>query len=199
LEGPGIIYRIHRSSPSDDIIEFYFDGESIPRIRLKITELFDGRHAPFLFPLVGNGVGGHYSYLPLAYQRSCKVVVKAAEFHFYQIKLCPVSQGPRHPHLPESSLHEFLLGVEEVKQLFHLTGSDIRLTFVRRGTKVETETVRQTLRPGQAVTLFESAKPGRIVGLRLRPASAFAGGDRDVGDQDVLGWMPRACRGQPGG
>ena len=76
LKGPGIITRIHLPSPTDDVIEFYFDGEIQPRIRRKIPELFDGRHAPFMSPLVGAGAGGRYSYIPIPYQRSCKVLVK---------------------------------------------------------------------------------------------------------------------------
>jgi hypothetical protein len=30
LDGPGIIYRIYTPTPTDDIIEFYFDGEPSP-------------------------------------------------------------------------------------------------------------------------------------------------------------------------
>src|SRR5690242_8060455 len=33
LKGPGCIYRIHTPSPTDDPLEFYFDGETTPRIR----------------------------------------------------------------------------------------------------------------------------------------------------------------------
>lgn len=180
LEGPGIIYRIHTPTPTDDVIEFYFDGESVPRMRLKFAELFDGKHAPFLFPLVGSGVGGHYSYVPLAYQRSCKVVVKAETVHFYQINyaqypkdfVIPTYQGPP----SEAFLHH----LEEARKLFRMAGSDITPYLVPAGAKLETHTTRQTLRPGQVVKLFEMANPGRIVGLKLSPASAFAGKDRDI-------------------
>jgi len=76
LQGPGVITRIHLPSPTDEMIEFYFDGESSPRIRRMIPELFNGTHAPFLSPLVGAGVGGRYSYVPLPFERSCKILVK---------------------------------------------------------------------------------------------------------------------------
>ena len=59
------------------LIEFYFDGEASPRLRLKVIELFDGTRPPFLAPVVGSGVGGYTCYVPLTYRRSCKVVVKA--------------------------------------------------------------------------------------------------------------------------
>jgi len=31
LPGPGIITRIHTPTPTDDLIEFYFDGETAPK------------------------------------------------------------------------------------------------------------------------------------------------------------------------
>jgi len=180
LEGPGIIYRIHTPTPPDDIIEFYFDGESTPRIHMKFAEMFDGTHAPFLSPLVGNGVGGHYSYAPLAYQRSCKVVIKAEKFHFYQINYAQYPKGFKIPTYQNPVSKIFLQQVEEVKKLFSLTGSDITPYLVPKGTKLRMQSTRNILEPGQAVELFETKSPGRIVGLKLSPASAFRGKARDI-------------------
>ncbi|MHC4495595.1 MAG: hypothetical protein ACYSYM_07215, partial [Planctomycetota bacterium] len=42
LQGPGVIYRIWTPTPTDDMLEFYFDGESEPSIRVKFRELFLG-------------------------------------------------------------------------------------------------------------------------------------------------------------
>ena len=58
LVGPGAIYRIHTPTPTNDTIEFYFDGETRPRLSLKVIELFDGSRPPFLAPVAGWGVGG---------------------------------------------------------------------------------------------------------------------------------------------
>jgi len=65
LKGPGIIYRIWISTLTDDIIEFYFDGQTEPSIRVKLRELFLGKHPAFIRPLVGYGAGGFFSYIPL--------------------------------------------------------------------------------------------------------------------------------------
>jgi hypothetical protein len=85
LKGPGVIYRIWTPTPSEEILEFYFDGEASPRLSLPFMDLFSGKRYPFLNPLVGIGAGGFYSYVPLAYKESVKVVVKSDRFHFYQI------------------------------------------------------------------------------------------------------------------
>src|SRR5215203_5822605 len=34
LKGPGVVYRVWTATPSDDVVEFYFDGEASPRLRL---------------------------------------------------------------------------------------------------------------------------------------------------------------------
>jgi hypothetical protein len=77
LEGPGAIYRIHTPTPTDDIVEFYFDGETEPRLRLTVNQLFDGTRPPFLPPLARSALGGSFSYVPLTYRKSCKILLKA--------------------------------------------------------------------------------------------------------------------------
>ena len=44
LKGPGVIYRIWTPTPTDDMMEFYFDGESEPSIKVRFRELFLGGH-----------------------------------------------------------------------------------------------------------------------------------------------------------
>jgi hypothetical protein len=85
LEGPGVIYRIWTPTPTGDLFEFYFDGEAQPRIRVKFRDLFTGAQAPFLAPLSGFGGGGFYSYVPLAYSKSCEIIAKASKIQCYQI------------------------------------------------------------------------------------------------------------------
>lgn len=180
LEGPGIIYRIHMPVPADDIIEFYFDGETSPRISMKITEIFTGTNAPFLSPLVGTGAGGRYSYVPLTFQRSCKVLVRAETFHFYQIGYARYPADFKIPTYEDPPSDAFLYRLEEAGKLIRSAGSDISHHLVPEGTRIKVHRTRKILQPGQTVTVFKTKSPGRIVGLKLSPAEAFAGKDRDL-------------------
>ncbi len=180
LEGPGIIYRIHMPVPADDVIEFYFDGETSPRISLKITELFAGTHAPFLSPLVGTGAGGRYSYVPLTFQRSCKVLVRAEKFHFYQISYAQYPADFKIPTYEDPPSDAFLRLLEKAESLIRSAGSDISPYLVSEGTRMKVHRTRKILQPGQTVTMFKTKNPGRIVGLKLGPAEVFAGKDRDI-------------------
>src|SRR4030043_2087284 len=53
LTGPGVINRIWTPTPSEDTIEFYFDGEPQPRIRVRFIALFSGEVYPFINPVAG--------------------------------------------------------------------------------------------------------------------------------------------------
>jgi hypothetical protein len=180
LVGPGAIYRIHTPTPTNDTIEFYFDGETRPRLSLKVIELFDGSRPPFLAPLAGSGVGGYTSYVPLTYRESCKVVVKAASFQFYDINYAvfPAEAGVRTYEDPPSP--EFLAAVGKAADLLRRAGTGISDAVAPAGAVLLTKTVRASLAPGGKALLFKTSKPGRIVGLRLGPAAAFAGGGRDI-------------------
>ena len=180
LQGPGVITRIHLPSPTDETIEFYFDGEPAPRIQRKIPELFDGSHAPFLAPLVGAGVGGRYSYVPLPFQRSCKILVKTETFHFYQINYALFPGGTELPSYQDPPSESWRRSVDRFASVLGAAGSDISSTLVPEGIELTTYSVRGKLESGQTLTLLKTSRPGRIVGLRIGPAEALAGKDRDI-------------------
>ncbi|MHC4396623.1 MAG: glycoside hydrolase family 172 protein [Planctomycetota bacterium] len=180
LKGPGVIYRIWTPTPTDDVMEFYFDGEDKPRITVKFREIFMGNHPAFERPLVGYGAGGFYSYVPLAYEESCKVFIRAEKIQFYQINYATYPAGTGIKSFSTEPGTEQRRHLEKAKTLFGSSGKDIISYVVPAGGKVERIKSRVTLKPGTVVTIFDAKQPGRIVGIRMRPAEAFAGKKRDV-------------------
>jgi hypothetical protein len=181
LQGPGIIYRIHTPTPTDDPIEFYFDGESTPRLRLRFSQLFDGTRPPFLPPLVGSGSGGRYAYVPIPYERSCKVLVKAEKVQFYDINFARFAPGAPIRSYEDQASPATTTALEAARRLFGTApGTDISPSVAPRGAALATRRTTAVLPPGGTVTLFRSPTPGRIVGIRLGPASALAGKARDI-------------------
>jgi hypothetical protein len=157
LTGPGALTRIWTPTPIDAPIEFYIDGERRPRIAMPFDQLFSGAQAPFTGPLVGRGAGGYWSYVPIEFARSVKVLVRAPKLQFYQLNYALYSPGTRlrSTRAPPSP----------------------RLQTSQEGRTVTSQAV---LAPGRSVTLFETGRPGRITSLRLGPAAAFAGDLRDI-------------------
>lgn len=180
LKGPGVIYRIWTPTPTDDVMEFLFDGETKPRIEVKFRDLFLGEHPAFPSPLVGFGAGGYYCYVPMAFEKSCVVRLRAPKVQFYQINyaLYDATAGVTtfHPKLSpaEMSAYEAIIG------LFSRTGSDLSQFTAPPGAKVNVTQAAVKVEPHSTKTLFEADKGGRIVGLRISPTDALTGKARDL-------------------
>jgi hypothetical protein len=172
LQGPGVITRIWTPTPNDSPLEFSFDGETVPRLVLPFREMFRGDHAPFLAPLAGSGGGGFYSYVPLPFQHSVKIRLHGPKMQFFQI-----NYGLYEPNAKVATfdpVSEGLLRGEttKVQQVWNSLATNIA------SPGSQTHRQEHALERGKSVTLFESAQGGRVLAIRLTPASAFAGSDR---------------------
>ena len=188
LKGPGVIYRLWTPTPTDDVMEFYFDGESEPRIQVQFNELFMGGHPAFPRPLVGYGAGGFYSYVPIPFEKSCKVFIRAQRMRFYQINYAIYPEGKGIVSYPQNPSAEQKDEIENAKTLFGMAGEDISEYVVPKGGETETLKTKIALQPGNVATVADIEQPGRIVGLRLGPLDALAGKKRDIILRVVLGW-----------
>jgi len=179
LEGPGVINRIWTPTPTSDTIQFYFDGENLPRISIPFIDLFSGKVFPFINPLCGNEVGGYYCYTPIQYKKSCKIVYCGKLIQFHQIQWRPYSSSenvktftmdwtPEAKNLLADACRFWNMETTPLQQLKN-AGVDIR------------EVSKQFfLSPGEAVSFFNDSKGGRIVGIEIECGSALEGKNRDV-------------------
>lgn len=159
VKGRGAITRIWMAAPApDNPVEFYFDGEKTPRLVLPLSDLFSGKSPPFVAPLSGHGLGGYFSYVPLEFEKSVKVVVRAPVLHFYMINYV---------------LYEHQVPVRTFRPGDSFAPPEVSTGGIKR-------TRSFTLDAGKTVTVFETNEPGRIQSLRLGPADAFAAKDRAV-------------------
>ena len=69
MKGPGIINRIWTPTPTNDTLEFYFDGQKKAQLKICFRDLFSNKRYPFINPVCGEGVGGYYCYLPHSIQK----------------------------------------------------------------------------------------------------------------------------------
>ena len=52
MEGPGCIWRIWSARPKQGHVKIYLDGSEQPAVDLPFVDYFDGKHAPFTYPLL---------------------------------------------------------------------------------------------------------------------------------------------------
>ncbi|MFN8573320.1 MAG: glycoside hydrolase family 172 protein [Gemmatimonadaceae bacterium] len=178
LTGPGVLYRFHTPTPTSDTLEFYFDGETQPRLALEMRDLVLGRHAPFLAPLTDFGGGGYWTYTPIPYEKSLKVIARAARVQFIQFNYARygADAGIRSWQLADAN--DPVLA--KAREVAGRTGTDLSSLVAPPGATVTRHEVSRVLQPGVTTTLFRATAGGRIVGIRLWPASAFAGRARSA-------------------
>ncbi|MCW5554166.1 MAG: DUF2961 domain-containing protein [Verrucomicrobiae bacterium] len=180
LKGPGVIYRIWTPTPTDDVMEFLFDGEMKPRIEVRFRDLFLGEHPAFPRPLVGFGAGGYYCYVPMAFEKSCVVRLRAPKVQFYQINyaLYDATAGVT-TFLPKLSPAD-LSAYETILGLFSRSGSDLSQFTAPPGAKVNVTQAAVKVEAHSTKPLFKADKGGRIVGLRISPTDALTSKARDL-------------------
>jgi len=177
LQGPGVVNRIWTPTPTDDMVAFYFDGESTPRLRLRFSDLFSGAVFPFVRPIVGNEAGGFYSYVPLPYQRSLKIVFEGKRILFQQIQHRQFPKNTQVQSFKSEWSAEERAQLETVRQ--HWLKPDLRESVTERaGVEVKEQDV--LIKRGERADLFAMNEGGRIVAMELTPALAFAGSTKDL-------------------
>lgn len=86
MNGPGVIWRIWSADPKEGHVRIFLDGASEPAVDLPFMGYFDHKNAPFTRPhLVHEVSKGWNCYVPIPYQKSCKIVADTnwgRYFHF---------------------------------------------------------------------------------------------------------------------
>jgi len=86
IEGPGVIWRIWSAAPGKGRVKIYLDGSARPTIDLPFSGYFDRQNEPFVYQsLVHNAASGQNCYVPIPFQKSCKIVADpdwGAYYHF---------------------------------------------------------------------------------------------------------------------
>ncbi|MFO1498604.1 MAG: glycoside hydrolase family 172 protein [Verrucomicrobiota bacterium] len=180
LAGPGVIYRLWTPTPSDDDLEFFFDGETSPRLTVKYRHLFLGHEPGFPHPLVGFGVGGYFCYGPIPFAERCVVRMRAKKVQFYQINYALFAPSTRIESYSRRWVEETATGRARAIDVLQRSGDDLSSVVAPPGTQVELTRRAITLPPHSSQVLFRTDSGGRIVGLRLTPASVMAGKARDL-------------------
>lgn len=102
MDGPGCIWRTWSARALDGHVKIYLDGNETPVVDLPFKNYFSGDTAPFNFPavsydLVENGCRGQNLYLPIPYQKSCKIVAEKDWGAYYQFVYTTFPEGTQVP------------------------------------------------------------------------------------------------------
>lgn len=168
LQGPGIIHRIWTPTPKEDTIQFFFDGETEPRIELKFIDLFSGKQYPFVRPVVGNEVGGYYCYLPIPFEESCKIVFKG-KMQFIQIQYSETEAERIEKSFPGQFSQAERAALDSAVELWKNYGKNVLNEIPGSTGELKTSAKSLTIKPGETQSIFTMKKGGRIAGIEISP------------------------------
>ncbi|MDD5220317.1 MAG: DUF2961 domain-containing protein [Candidatus Bipolaricaulis sp.] len=86
MEGPGVIWRIWSAKAGSGNVKIFLDGNTTPVVDLPFYQYFNCENEPFNRPaLVHQTARGSNCYVPIPYQKSCKITAEpdwGAYYHF---------------------------------------------------------------------------------------------------------------------
>ena len=171
-KGQGVIERIWTPTPTDDTLDFYFDGNSKPGLSIKFRDLFDGRVAPFLKPIVdAYVVGGYYSYVPIPYANGCKIVFRGDKIMFHQIQYREYDKRYRVKTFNPKFTAEETKALNNVVSLWKNNERSVS-NFYKNASRIE---ANNSLEPGQTKAIADIKQGGRILGIEIMPSALFEG------------------------
>lgn len=102
MKGPGCIWRIWSATAEKGHVKIYLDDQEEPVVDLPFRDYFSGKTPPFNYPrlsysLTDVGSHGHNCYVPIPYQKSCKIVADEGWGAYYHFVYTTFPEGTRVP------------------------------------------------------------------------------------------------------
>lgn len=174
LEGPGAIVRswtanASKWTPEGDApprIRIYVDDEDQPRIDMDWSDMFRGQVYPFLPPWADNKGGAGNSYIPISYQKNCRVELSSKP-DYYQFDWIRFASGTVVEPYPKTWTPPIKAAHVEVATILNGTKGP----YAVRGAERLVD-LHMALLPGKSTELFNIEGPGAInrIFLRTQPA-----------------------------
>lgn len=177
MDGPGCIWRTWSARALDGHVKIHLDGNETPVVDLPFKNYFSGDTAPFNFPdvsydLVENGCRGQNLYLPIPYQKSCKIVAEKGWGAYYQFVYTTFPEGTQ---VPTFSADLVAKNADALKKYNDLVAGRVgnKAEGLPAGPDIEHNTLR--VAGGIAAKVLELTGPRTITSIRAK----LPLGDRD--------------------
>jgi hypothetical protein len=102
MDGPGCIWRIWSARAQQGRVKIHLDGQEQPVLDMPFIEYFQAKHAPLDYPMLSyemkdHGNRGENLYIPIPYQKSCKIVADEGWGQYYQFVYTTFPKGTTVP------------------------------------------------------------------------------------------------------
>ncbi|MDH7601395.1 MAG: DUF2961 domain-containing protein [Armatimonadota bacterium] len=172
IEGPGCIWRIWSADPENGRVIIYLDGSDKPAVDLPFKAYFDRKHRPFVYPaLVHYASSGANCYVPIPFQKSCKIVAENGWGAYYHFTYSVFPKDTVVPTFTRSLPGEALVALEEAnRKLTEGLGTD------PAGVRPGSITIGKQLSvsPGKTAVAAQIRGPRAITAIKVKVDKSIA-------------------------
>ena len=175
MEGPGCIWRIWSAAPKEGHVRIYLDGAAQPVVDLPFLGYFDGKNAPFnRSALVHTVALGWNNYIPIPYQKSCKILADPGWGSYYHFGYETFPRGTRVPTFKRQLTEKENAALDEADRILSACGP-LQASGANIGSGGQT-----LVTAGTATTVASLTGPAAITCLRIKFGSAGGPPDLDT-------------------
>ncbi|MHC4521372.1 MAG: DUF2961 domain-containing protein, partial [Planctomycetota bacterium] len=152
IAGPGVIWRIWSALAKEGHVKIYLDGAAEPAVDLPFIGYFNLQNEPFTYPaLVHETARGQNCYVPIPFQKSCKITATGDWGRYYHFTYTTHPKGTALPTFSRelSAAQKRALDRANTALLGCSHGSLVRRPNLQR---IENQV---TVAPGQTATVCE--------------------------------------------
>ncbi len=170
MAGPGCIWRIWSAAAEKGHVRIFLDGQAEPAVDLPFFAYFDGKHEPFDYPALSynlneSGCSGQNLYMPIPYQKSCKIVADKGWGRYFQFVYATYPEGTRLPTFSAELVTQHDQQLRALNDyLTHGLGTDP--AGKRDGEQVLSSSIH--LGPGETACVLKVDGPRAITALRVK-------------------------------
>ncbi|MEM7232015.1 MAG: DUF2961 domain-containing protein, partial [Planctomycetota bacterium] len=167
IEGPGVIWRVWSGLPGQGHMKVWIDGGEKPVLDLPFADYFQSKSGPFAYPeLVQVLSKGHNSYIPIPFQKSCRVVLEKDWGLYYHVTYSKFPPGTNVPSFRGDFNDTERAALAKANEVFARRGEDPKGKL--RGETRSTDSTG-TLNPGESYDVYTQSGPGAILRFRFLP------------------------------
>ena len=165
MDGPGVIWRIWTAMAYEGHVKIYLDGSDKPVVNLPFIGYFNGKNEPFTrSELVHKTANGQNCYVPIPYQKSCKIVAEPDWGRYYHFTYTTYPKSTILPTFKRELSPAESTALDKANEI--LTNCGLDPAGKRSGEVTEQKTI--TIAPGEKVTIVQLKGPRAITDLKVK-------------------------------
>ena len=168
IDGPGVIWRVWSALAKEGHIKIFIDGHETPALDIPFGEFFNNQSGPFAYPeLVLTLSRGRNNFVPIPFQKSCKIVLEKGWGAYYQITYTKFPEGTTIPSFRGEFNEGEQAALQKANDVFVARGTDPKLPAFGRQTVDETIVIE----PGKSVDVCRLTGRRAISQIHAIPAT----------------------------